>query len=274
MENILELCLTDRRQYEAKGSASGTWMTLPATATDLYMLEQQLKTPGNPPDVFICDSHFPLPCLHREIVKTGDINELNYLAALLEKADEHQIRKLEAVCDSENYFESIAKYIDFMFNMEYFTLVPDIHSHEALGKYYLYETALCDMPEEWKAGITLDTFGKHIRNQEGGSFTKEGYLIATGEPWKTAYHGTEDIPEEYCLTSADPLKKNYLRNAEMSMEQGYDLLDGRLNNIATIHPKESEDKKESIHQQLEQTLQEVSGTIPDTKKPKVSHLEL
>jgi len=273
MENVLELCLADRRQYEPK-NVSSAWITLPATATDLYMLEQQLKTPNNSLDVFICDSHSPLSCLHREIVTTGEIDELNYLAALLEKADEHQIKKLEAVCDSENDFESITKYIDFMFNTEYFTLIPDIRSHEALGRYYLYETALCDMPEEWKSGIRLDTFGKHIKSQEGGSFTREGYLIATGEPWKTSYHGKEDIPEEYCLTSADPLKKNYLRNAELSMEQGYDLLDGRLNNIADIQPKEPTDKKASIHQKLEQNLQEVSETIPNIKKSKASHFEL
>ena len=97
---------------------------------------------------------------------------------------------------------------------------------------------------------------------EGGSFTSYGYIRDNYDTFREFYRGKrEDIPEEYLITgnieelaipvttSIQEKKENYLRAAELSREQNYNMIDGQLNNIA---PERTREKPSSILARLKE----------------------
>ena len=56
------------------------------------------------------------------------------------------------------------------------------------------------MPEEWKGGIDLSTFGRNAAAQEKGAFTEYGYIVESGDEWERQFEGRE-VPEEYRIMS-------------------------------------------------------------------------
>ena len=59
---------------------------------------------------------------------------------------------------------------------------------------------MVQMPEEWKGGIDLSTFGRNAAAQEKGAFTEYGYIVESGDEWERQFEGRE-VPEEYRIMS-------------------------------------------------------------------------
>ena len=74
--------------------------------------------------------------------------------------------------------------------------LPDVHTAAALGDYYLNRSGMVDMPQEWKAGIDIAQFGRHIAQQEQGAFIEYGYIVKSGDKWQRVHEG-QPVPEEY-----------------------------------------------------------------------------
>ena len=51
-----------------------------------------------------------------------------------------------------------------------------VHTYRDLGDYYLNQSGMVHMPEEWKGSIDLTTFGRNAAAQEKGAFTEYGYI--------------------------------------------------------------------------------------------------
>ena len=126
-----------------------------------------------------------------------DVDELNFLAARLEKLDAAELAELNAALTSpQSDFHSIGQIIDYPDNVDYYVHLPDVTGTGQLGDYYLNRSGMVDMPEEWKAGIFLPRFGLHIANTEHGVFTDYGYLVKSGDEWQRVHEG-QPVPEEY-----------------------------------------------------------------------------
>ena len=135
--------------------------------------------------------------LPRDLVLSADVDELNFLAARLEKLDAAELAELNAALTSpQSDFHSIGQIIDYPDNVDYFVHLPDVTGTGQLGDYYLNRSGMVDMPEEWKAGIFLPRFGLHIANTEHGVFTDYGYLVKSGDEWQRVHEG-QPVPEEY-----------------------------------------------------------------------------
>ena len=76
--------------------------------------------------------------------------------------------------------------------------------------YYLNRSGMVDMPQEWKTGIDTAQFGRHISQQEQGTFTQYGYIVRSGDEWQRVHEG-QPVPEEYRIkyspTSANVREK-------------------------------------------------------------------
>ena len=128
---------------------------------------------------------------------SADVDELNFLAARLEKLDAAELAELNAALTSpQSDFRSIGQIIDYPDNVDYYVHLPDVTGTGQLGDYYLNRSGMVDMPEEWKAGIFLPRFGLHIANTEHGVFTDYGYLVKSGDEWQRVHEG-QPVPEEY-----------------------------------------------------------------------------
>ena len=131
------------------------------------------------------------------MVLSAGMDELNFLAARLEKLDATELTELNAALTSpQSDFHNIGQIIDYPENVDFYVHLPDVTGTGQLGDYYLNRSGMVDMPEEWKAGIFLPRFGLHIANTEHGVFTDYGYLVKSGDEWQRVHEG-QPVPEEY-----------------------------------------------------------------------------
>ena len=195
-------------QISKHGTDRHIWLDLPATAEQVQAAMGQIGvTQDNPWDYFI--SGFSSPegrhlAIPYDMALASGVNELNFLAARLEKLDAYEIGTLNAALQQKNTeLRTISRITDCPDNPDYFVNLPDIHTVAALGDYYLNRSGMVDMPDEWKPAIDTVALGKHIAGLEQGAFTDYGYIVKSGDQWKQVYEG-QIIPEEYRVLSFPP----------------------------------------------------------------------
>ena len=199
MSEVFSILLHNRQRYEQ--GKEGLWFSLPTTTEKLQAALREIGiSADNPQDFFLYGYRSPQERpvkLPRDLVLSADVDELNFLAARLEKLDAAELAELNAALTSpQSDFHSIGQIIDYPDNVDYFVHLPDVTGTGQLGDYYLNRSGMVDMPEEWKAGIFLPRFGLHIANTEHGVFTHYGYLVKSGDEWQRVHEG-QPVPEEF-----------------------------------------------------------------------------
>jgi len=199
VSEVFSILLHNRQLYEQ--GKEGLWLSLPTTTEKLQAALREIGiSTDNPQDFFLYDYRSPQERpikLPRDLVLSADMDELNFLAARLEKLDAAELSELNAaLTNPQSDFHSIGQIIDYPDNVDFYVHLPDVTGTGQLGDYYLNRSGMVDMPEEWKAGIFLPRFGLHIANTEHGVFTDYGYLVKSGDEWQRVHEG-QPVPEEY-----------------------------------------------------------------------------
>ena len=203
MSEQFSIMIGNRSRFEA-GDPGGYWLDMPATKEQLHKAMQSVGiTADNPQDFTIRgfsddpEKHIALPY---DMVCAADVDELNFLAARIEQLDPAEIGKLNAALQQKNGLANIGQVIDFTYNVDFYVHIPEVHTYRDLGDYYLNQSGMVQMPEEWKGGIDLSTFGRNAAAQEKGAFTEYGYIVESGDEWERQFEGRE-VPEEYRIMS-------------------------------------------------------------------------
>ena len=199
MSEVFSVLLHNRQRYEQ--GKEGLWFSLPTTTEKLQAALREIGiSTDNPQDFFLYGYRSPQKRpikLPRDMVLSAGMDELNFLAARLEKLDAAELTELNAALTSpQSDFHNIGQIIDYPENVDFYVHLPDVTSTGQLGDYYLNRSGMVDMPEEWKAGILLPRFGLHIANTEHGVFTDYGYLVKSGDEWQRVHEG-QPVPEQY-----------------------------------------------------------------------------
>ena len=203
MSEQFSIMIGNRSRFEA-GDPGGYWLDMPATKEQLHEAMQSVGiTADNPQDFSMRgfsddpEKHIALPY---DMVCAANVDELNFLSARIEKLDPAEIGKLNAALQQKNGFENIGQVIDFTYNVDFYVHIPEVHTYRDLGDYYLNQSGMVQMPEEWKGGIDLAAFGRNAAEHEKGAFTEYGYIVESGDEWERQFEGRE-VPEEYRIMS-------------------------------------------------------------------------
>ena len=189
----------DNRAEAQTGGPHGYWLSLPTSAEQVQEALKEIHiTTDNQQDLFIGDFSAPegKPLeLPEDLIKAASVDELNFLAAQLQKLDAVELAELNAAMHSPAKMQTIGQLLDYAENTDCFVLI-NAKDNRSLGEYYLNDSGLFVVPDPWKPAIDTDRLGSFIANEEQGTFTDYGYILRTSDEWQRVHEG-QPVPEEY-----------------------------------------------------------------------------
>ena len=189
----------DNRAEAQTGGPHGYWLSLPTSAEQVQEALKEIHiTADNQQDLFIggfsAPEGKPLE-LPEDLIKAASVDELNFLAAQLQKLDAVELAELNAAMQSPAKMQTIGQLLDYTENTDCFVLI-NAKDNRSLGEYYLNDSGLFVVPDPWKPAIDTDRLGSFIANEEQGTFTDYGYILRTSDEWQRVHEG-QPVPEEY-----------------------------------------------------------------------------
>ena len=189
----------DNRAEAQTGGPHGYWLSLPTSAEQVQEALKEIHiTADNQLDLFIDGFSAPegkaleLP---EDLIKAASVDELNFLAAQLQKLDAVELAELNAAMQSPAKMQTIGQLLDYAENTDCFVLI-NAKDNRSLGEYYLNDSGLFVVPDPWKPAIDTDRLGSFIASEEQGTFTDYGYILRTSDEWQRIHEG-QPVPEEY-----------------------------------------------------------------------------
>ena len=252
--------LIDNRAEAQSGGPHGYWLSLPATAEQVQAAMKEIHISADDPQDFFIDGisapegrALELP---EDLVRAASVDELNFLAAQLQKLDAVELAGLNAAMHSPEKFQSIGQIIDYAENTDCFILI-DAKDNRTLGDYYLNRSGLMVVPDEWKPAIDTERLGQFIASEEKGTFTEYGYLLRTGDEWQRVHEG-QPVPEEYRVMGY-PAPEALREEAKAQPEQKQEAAAPPPQPVTPIilNSQNSADRMKEITDRLETGIQEL-----------------
>ena len=136
VSEVFSILLHNRQLYEQ--GKEGLWLSLPTTTEKLQAALREIGiSADNPQDFFLYDYRSPQERpikLPRDLVLSADVDELNFLAARLEKLDAAELSELNAaLTNPQSDFHSIGQITDYPDNVDFYVHLPDVKGTGQLG---------------------------------------------------------------------------------------------------------------------------------------------
>ena len=149
----------DNRAEAQTGGPHGYWLSLPTSAEQVQEALKEIHiTADNQQDLFIggfsAPEGKPLE-LPEDLIKAASVDELNFLAAQLQKLDVVELAELNAAMQSPAKMQTIGQLLDYAENTDCFVLI-NAKDNRSLGEYYLNDSGLFVVPDPWKPAIDTD----------------------------------------------------------------------------------------------------------------------
>ena len=198
MNEVFSIFLDNRAEAQT-GGPHGYWLSLPTSAEQVQEALKEIHiTADNQQDLFIggfsAPEGKPLE-LPEVLIKAASVDELNFLAAQLQKLDAVELAELNAAMQSPAKIQTIGQLLDYAENTDCFVLI-NAKDNRSLGEYYLNDSGLFVVPDPWKPAIDTERLGNFIANEEQGTFTDYGYILRTSDEWQRVHEG-QPVPEQY-----------------------------------------------------------------------------
>ena len=197
MSSLFEAYITNLGKYN-EGRLVGETLKFPATTEEVQALLKRIGVDGvRYEEIFITSFDGDVLGLYDHLGEYESIDELNHLAHVLSDLDQSDIEKFEAVIDSGEYTGSVHDLINLAQNLDCYDFYPGIDSEEALGRVYIEEMEMLDVPDDVLPYFDFEAYGRDARINDGGHFAPGGYVFNNGGKFVERYHGMEDIPPEH-----------------------------------------------------------------------------
>lgn len=146
-------------------------------------------------EIFIPDYETDVAGLRNRLGEGESIDELNYLASLLDKMDSDQMAKFEAAISLGEYAGSVKDLINLTQNLDCYEFYPEVQNEEELGQYLIDECGALDVPENIKGYFDYEAYGRDMFLNTTSDFAAGGYIENNESPFIEHYDG--EVPEEY-----------------------------------------------------------------------------
>ena len=193
---VFEAYITNLGKY-AEGQLVGETLKFPATTEEVQSLLKNIGVDGvRYEEFFITTFDGDVMGLYDYLTEYENLDELNHLAHLISELDSDEIETLEAALNKGDHTSSVADIINLVHNLDCYSLHPGVTDDETLGRIYVEDMELLDVPDNVLPYFDFEAYGRDMRINEGGHFAPTGYLARSGD-FKEVYHGIEDIPAEH-----------------------------------------------------------------------------
>lgn len=146
-------------------------------------------------EIFIPDYETDVAGLRNRLGEGESIDELNYLASLLDEMDSRQMAKFEAALSLGEYAGSVKDLINLTQNLDCYEFYPEVQNEEELGRYLIDECGALDVPENIKGYFDYEAYGRDMFLNTTSDFAAGGYIENNESTFIEHYDG--EVPEEY-----------------------------------------------------------------------------
>ena len=249
--------ITNLGKYN-EGELVGEWVKFPTTAEELKEVFKRIGIGqkddfGQPyEEWFITDYDCYVDGLYSKLGEYENLDELNYLASKLDEMSESEYAQFQAGMEMGDHCGSLQEIINLTENLDCYEVYPDIHDYDDLGRYYIEELDVMQVPEHLQNYIDYEAYGRDVALEENGTFTDQGYVWDTRETFHEYYDGERgSIPDEYrVMTFQDDLPEE--EKSEWAMDIAFDMDEFFRQNdpqYAAEHP-EAHAAKEELYESL------------------------
>ncbi|WP_418540952.1 antirestriction protein ArdA [Hominenteromicrobium sp.] len=249
--------ITNLGKYN-EGELVGEWVKFPTTAEELKEVFKRIGIGqkddfGQPyEEWFITDYDCYVDGLYSKLGEYENLDELNYLASKLDEMSESEYAQFQAGMEMGDHCGSLQEIINLTENLDCYEVYPDIHDYDDLGRYYIEELDVMQVPEHLHNYIDYEAYGRDVALEENGTFTDQGYVRDTGDSFHEYYDGERgSIPDEYrVMTFQDDLPEE--EKSEWAMDIAFDMDEFFRQNdpqYAAEHP-EAHAAKEELYENL------------------------
>ena len=249
--------ITNLGKYN-EGELVGEWVKFPTTAEEMKEVFKRIGIGqrddfGQPyEEWFITDYDCYVDGLYSKLGEYENLDELNYLASKLDEMSESEYAQFQAGMEMGDHCGSLQEIINLTENLDCYEVYPHIADYDDLGRYYIDELEVMQIPEHLQNYIDYEAYGRDVAMDENGSFTDQGYVRDTGDRFCEYYDGERgSIPDEYrVMTFQDDLPEE--EKSEWAMDIAFDMDEFFRQNdpqYAAEHP-EAHAAKEAIYENL------------------------
>ena len=197
MSSLFEAYITNLGKYN-EGRLVGETLKFPATTEEVQALLKRIGVDGvRYEEIFITSFDGDVLGLYDYLSEYENLDELNHLAHLLSELDQGELETLEAVLNKGDHTSSVADIINLVHNLDCYDLHPGVSDDETLGRIYVEDMGLLEVPENLINYFDFEAYGRDMRLNEGGHFAPGGSLTQVSNNFVELYHGIEDIPPEH-----------------------------------------------------------------------------
>ena len=249
--------ITNLGKYN-EGELVGEWVKFPTTAEELKEVFKRIGIGqrddfGQPyEEWFITDYDCYVDGLYSKLGEYENLDELNYLASKLDEMSDSEYAQFQAGMEMGDHCGSLQEIINLTENLDCYEIYPNIEDYDDLGRYYIDELEVMQIPEHLQNYIDYEAYGRDVAMDENGSFTDQGYVRDTGDRFCEYYDGERgSIPDEYrVMAFQDDLPEE--EKSEWAMDIAFDMDEFFRQNdpqYAAEHP-EAHAAKEVLYENL------------------------
>ena len=183
--------ITNLGKYN-EGELVGEWVKFPTTAEELKEVFKRIGIGqrddfGQPyEEWFITDYDCYVDGLYDKLGEYESLDELNYLASKLDEMSNSEYAQFQAGMEMGDHCGSLQEIINLTENLDCYEIYPHIEDYDDLGRYYIEELEVMQVPEHLQNYIDYEAYGRDVAMDENGSLTDQGYVRDTGDRFWTS----------------------------------------------------------------------------------------